>query len=550
MGEHVHVHRRHALEHRRAVGLDAREHLGGVEARMQHQRHPVQNGAVDHDVAVDVRTGQGGDDRVELRLAGASARSWRRSAAPRDATASRPSGGRSCPTCSRSSRAPRARPARDRSPRSRRCSSSNGVAPATGSSPNTMLSRPATPASSAGPIFSGLPINAFAPQSRGHVGHLGRRQHDVDRVDDGAGLQRAVVADDPFPAVRRVERDAVAGPTPRFARLTASALDSASSSVNENERSPATRARRSPKRRAAWGRTSPSEPSMGSSSSGWAPAAQVGANLLARDPREQPGGGPRRSPRRAFGARRRAFGARRRALATPTTEPTPARASPVLVRANRPRDGANPGRPRASSSSGRPDSNRRPPAPKAGALPGCATPRGGEKVRLPPGHPVTKWSSGRVGRRHGRRPAAPCPALRPGESGLAAGRGRPAVRRDRPRPAGRAARALALQRRRDRPARGDRRGRRPVRPRRRPARPVALRRRDRARRRAVGAPLVEQVGGAAVAGRRPRRSPRAGRSRRRCRASAPAARLASRGRSPWMRRGDPRPAASPVFAGS
>ena len=44
-------------------------------------------------------------------------------------------------------------------------SSPNGVAPATGSSPNTMLSRRATPASSAGTIFSGLPISAFAPQS-------------------------------------------------------------------------------------------------------------------------------------------------------------------------------------------------------------------------------------------------------------------------------------------------------------------------------------------------------------------------------------------------
>src|SRR3954470_11796771 len=44
---------------------------------------------------------------------------------------------------------------------------------------------------------------------------------------------------------------------------------------------------------------------------------------------------------------------------------------------------------RTSPRSGRPDSNRRPPAPKAGALPGCATPRGAEKVRGPAPCPVT-----------------------------------------------------------------------------------------------------------------------------------------------------------------
>ena len=31
------------------------EHLGRIEARMQHQRQPVHEGAVEDDVAVDVR---------------------------------------------------------------------------------------------------------------------------------------------------------------------------------------------------------------------------------------------------------------------------------------------------------------------------------------------------------------------------------------------------------------------------------------------------------------------------------------------------------------
>ena len=114
--------------------------------------------------------------------------------------------------------------------------------------------------------------------------------------------------------------------------------------------------------------------------------------------------------------------------------------------------------------SGRRDLNPRPPAPKAGALPGCATPRDG------PDH-------GRVGRgcRSNVRPAPataarhrpssiggpvaaiaalPRPALRPGAHRRARGRRRAAVRRDRRAAARRAGRALAAQRRGDRPPAG------------------------------------------------------------------------------------------------
>ena len=44
----------------------------------------------------------------------------------------------------------------------------------------------------------------------GHIHDLGRRQHDVDGIDDGTRLQHAVVADDPLPRVRRVERHTIA----------------------------------------------------------------------------------------------------------------------------------------------------------------------------------------------------------------------------------------------------------------------------------------------------------------------------------------------------
>ena len=65
--------------------------------------------------------------------------------------------------------------------------------------------------------------------------------------------------------------------------------------------------------------------------------------------------------------------------------------------------------------------NRRPPAPKAGALPGCATPRA-LKVRAVGGAPACRQPAvaaprgapaARVRRRHGRRPTAACPPLRP-----------------------------------------------------------------------------------------------------------------------------------------
>ena len=44
---------------------------------------------------------------------------------------------------------------------------------------------------------------------------LVRREHDIDRDDDRAGLGDAVVADEPLPAVRAVERNAVARPDAR-----------------------------------------------------------------------------------------------------------------------------------------------------------------------------------------------------------------------------------------------------------------------------------------------------------------------------------------------
>ena len=44
-------------------------------------------------------------------------------------------------------------------------SSLKAVAPGTDVSPKTIVVRPDTPASSTGAILSGLPINAFAPQS-------------------------------------------------------------------------------------------------------------------------------------------------------------------------------------------------------------------------------------------------------------------------------------------------------------------------------------------------------------------------------------------------
>jgi len=68
MHEHVHVHRRHALEHRRAMGLDARQNLAGVEAGIQHELEAVHHRAVEDDVAIDVGAGQRRDDSVERRL--------------------------------------------------------------------------------------------------------------------------------------------------------------------------------------------------------------------------------------------------------------------------------------------------------------------------------------------------------------------------------------------------------------------------------------------------------------------------------------------------
>src|SRR2546426_5539856 len=44
--------------------------------------------------------------------------------------------------------------------------------------------------------------------------------------------------------------------------------------------------------------------------------------------------------------------------------------------------------------SGWPDLNRRPPAPKAGALPGCATPRSAGNRIIPSGHPRTASGGG------------------------------------------------------------------------------------------------------------------------------------------------------------
>ena len=68
MRQHVHVHRRHALEHRGPVCLNAGQHFGGIETRMQHERETEHHRAVEDDIAVDVRAGQCGDDRVSGRL--------------------------------------------------------------------------------------------------------------------------------------------------------------------------------------------------------------------------------------------------------------------------------------------------------------------------------------------------------------------------------------------------------------------------------------------------------------------------------------------------
>ena len=89
-------------------------------------------------------------------------------------------------------------------------SSLKGVAPATELSPKTMAVRPLTPAASARRDFVRAADQRLRAAVPGHVGDLGRRQHHVDRIDYGAGLQRAIVADDPLPRVRRIERHAVA----------------------------------------------------------------------------------------------------------------------------------------------------------------------------------------------------------------------------------------------------------------------------------------------------------------------------------------------------
>ena len=194
------------------------------------------------------------------------------------------------------------------------------------------------------------------------------------------------------------------------------------------------------------------------------------------------------------------------------------------------------------------DSNRRPPAPKAGALPGCATPRVRERYGVRRGR-----SPGRppVGSDAAMADVQPLRALHydPAKVGLAAGRRRPAVRRDRPRAARRARRALALQRRRDRPARGEPRaatrtptppscsssgGRRRDRPRRRAgdlgARPGLHRPRRRGRTpaaacsRACGSRTTAPAGSARTSARTPARARTAcasrARRRRTCRRSS------------------------------
>ena len=45
----------------------------------------------------------------------------------------------------------------------------------------------------------------------GHEFNLTRRQHHVDRVNHRTGFKSTVVADNPFPTVAGVERDAITG---------------------------------------------------------------------------------------------------------------------------------------------------------------------------------------------------------------------------------------------------------------------------------------------------------------------------------------------------
>ena len=209
MREHVHVHGRHGLEHGGAMGLDAREHLDRIETRMQHERQSVHEGAVEDDVAVDVRARERRHDRIELRLQvhlrGEGAVEHDRTVGLHGALG----------VARRPRRVADGRERRrigayefealgvadERS--KRRCALDRLVA-----EHDRLETR--DPGAERRLDLLRTADQRLGATVLGHIDDLRRRQHDVDGIDDGTRLQHAVVADDPLPRIRRVERHAVA----------------------------------------------------------------------------------------------------------------------------------------------------------------------------------------------------------------------------------------------------------------------------------------------------------------------------------------------------
>ena len=213
--EHVHVHGRDALEHGRLVSRDAGEDLARVEARMQDELEPVHHRPVEDDVAVDMRAGQRRDDgferRLQMQLRGHGGveddgamglhRAFRMAG-----RAGRIADGRE-----------RVGPDRDRLEGlplrdelvERRRSRHGPIAEHDGLQTGDARFE-------GGRDLVRAADQRLRPAIPGDVCDFGRRQHHVDRIDHGARLQRAVIADDPLPGIRRVERDAVAGPDPHL----------------------------------------------------------------------------------------------------------------------------------------------------------------------------------------------------------------------------------------------------------------------------------------------------------------------------------------------
>ena len=185
------------------------EHLDRIEARMQHERQSVHERAVEDDVAVDVRARERRHDRVELRLQvhlrGHGAVQHHRAVGLHRAlgVARRPR---------------RVADGRERRRIGSHGLEARGVADELGKRRRALdrlvaeHDRLETRDPGAERRLDLLRtadqrLRATVP---GHVHDLGRRQHDVDGIDDGTRLQHAVVADDPLPRVRRVERHAIA----------------------------------------------------------------------------------------------------------------------------------------------------------------------------------------------------------------------------------------------------------------------------------------------------------------------------------------------------